>query len=168
MCSHLSLWNCVWLPIYKSVWNWFLKCDSLVGNFIKGKTLVWPLFEYCVNWSTLILKLENSSDWTSLTARVQETRRAQWVQQRPGKRFGLRRRGERAAGSGLLLPIQRLLGPFLNHQSQAHLDGAGAGRGGQQFKMLVLPSPDRPLLPGPRPEKKLEKVVGGSGENTLK
>ena len=43
-----------------------------------------------------------------------------------------------------------------------------AGRGGQQFKMLVLPSPDRPLLPGPRPEKKLEKVVGGSGENTLK
>ena len=46
--------------------------------------------------------------------------------------------------------------------------GAGAGRGGQQFKMLVLPSPDRPLLPGPRPEKKLEKVVGGSGENTLK
>ena len=62
------------------------------------------------------------------------------------------------------------LGPFLNHQSQAHLDGArrGRGRGGQQFKMLVLPSPDRPLLPGPRPEKKLEKVVGGSGENTLK
>ena len=78
--------------------------------------------------------------------------------------------GERAAAPACCCRYRAPLGPFLNHQSQAHLDGAGRGRGrgGQQFKMLVLPSPDRPLLPGPRPEKKLEKVVGGSGENTLK
>ena len=91
-----------------------------------------------------------------------------------GEKIRIAETRRESCGSGLLLPIHQLhSGLFSTTRAKRILTGrggagAGAGRGGQQFKMLVLPSPDRPLLPGPRPEKKLEKVVGGSGENTLK
>ena len=129
----------------------------LLGPF--SRNIVDCEYQY---WNTSILKLENPSYWTSLSARVQETRRAQWVQQRPGKRFGLRRRGGReSCGSGLLLPIHQLhSGLFSTTRAKRILTGRGGGGGGAgraAVQDVSFTKPGPPAAAGSAPRKEARK-----------